>query len=169
MLIALFCFFAFSITSLQAEPNKDEPLHQWHFAFGPAFLNGMNSTGTGLGVEAARFWNMDAVVLKLGANFLIKGPAYLGTFGIGADYAFLPGATSPYVGADFGVGFAKTEGDGLTDGGTNGGFVLGLEAGTQFFRNATVNLDIGLRAILLIRDTSTGTPIGYLFKVGLNF
>lgn len=160
--------FAGPLPLSEEAAEKVEASHQWYLGFGPAFFSGMNRGGTGLGVEVARNWAVDSAQIRLAGDFAIKDSAFFANTGIGVNYLFLATDITPYAGAEFGFGVAKSQGDGALSGSTNGGFTLGFVVGVQLFQYSSVNVDVGVKGTFLLRETDHGHPQVFVVRVGLN-
>jgi hypothetical protein len=99
----------------------------------------------------------------------ILGNAFFTSLGLGANYYFTETDIAPYIGADFGGGVAKSAADGIFSGQVNGGFVVGVGAGVELLRTASVNLDVGFRAGFLLNPNTYGTPQVFTLRLGLYF
>lgn len=159
--------------SVLADPFEGQEvggeLHEWYLGFGPVALGNLNATGVGIGFEGARAWDVGIASVKLFGIFALRGSSYFGQFGLGINKFLSDGEYAPYVTADLGYGFAKVDEGSVFAGESTSGFVLGGGAGVQLFRSATVNVDVGLRAALLLSSTSLGQPTLLFFRVGLFF
>lgn len=140
---------------------------RWYFGFGPAFFSSLNTGGTGVGIEAARNFPVNAAEIRWAFDFALKGGAFMGSSGIGVNYFFLKDSISPYLGGEFGFGLSRAVADVGVDGSINGGFVAAFSFGVQFFRDSPFHLDVGFKGSYMLRDTLNGYPQVYVLHVGL--
>jgi len=140
-----------------------------YFAFGPAVLDRLNAPGVAYSFAGAFLWDVDRAVIKLLADLSASGDAMLASMGLGGNFFFLSGNTTPYAGADIGVGFAKVHTGSLFSGELVGGFTLGLGGGVVMFRNSSVNMDLGLRGVILLNPNTLGYPLGLALRLGIYF
>lgn len=149
----------------QRRPTRSEN----YVSFGGAALSNLRSPDIGYSIGVGHAWDLNVALIKILAEFDFSGSAWMVSGGIGGAYFFLPTDIAPYVAADFGAGAAKIDGGGVLSGQTIGGFAAGAGAGVQFFRTASVNLDLGFRAGFLLRENALGVPQAYTLRLGIYF
>lgn len=148
------------------KPADKIPSHsQYSLGFGPAFLSSLNSDGVGLGLEAARSWDVQVASVKVFSSFALRGTATFGQLGLGVNKFVVEDDTAPYVSADLGYGFSKADHGGPWA----SGFVIGAGGGVQLFRRADIQVDVGLRFALLLKDTTLGHPSLTFFRAAVLF
>lgn len=154
-----------------ADPPSDKiPSHPtWSLGFGPAFMSSLQSDGVGIGLEGARNWDVRVASVKVFSTFALRSSAYFGQLGLGVSKFILDQDTSPYVAVDLGYGFSKADGGGAFSGHTASGFVVGAGGGVQMFRSADIQVDVGLRFAILLKDTPLGHPSLTLFRASVLF
>ena len=139
-------------------------------SFGPAMFSSLNtSSNVGAGLSFGRFWDVNYFMVKLFIEGGTNTDAIFADAGLGGNYFLSNEDTAPYLGIDFGGGVAKATGGGIFTGESAAGFVLGGGPGIMFLRTSTVNLDLSLRASVLLRTLSTGTPVMYSLRLGLYY
>lgn len=140
-----------------------------YLGFGASNFGNLNSPGVGYSFGGAYAWDINTALLKLMAEGDFNGSAFFISGGLGANYFFSRTEFAPYVGADFGAGISKIDQGGVVNGQLVAGFVIGLAAGVELFRTSNVNLDIGFRAAMMLKNNSLGAPIAYTLRAGLYF
>lgn len=141
-----------------------------HFGFGGAILSNLNATSdVGYSFSIGRAWDANVAMIKLVGHGDFSGSAWMLTAGIGGNYFFTMTDIAPYVTADFGAGAAKIDGGGVLSGETVGGFAFGGGAGVQFLRTSSINLDLGFRASVILKENPLGFPQSYALRLGLYF
>lgn len=142
----------------------------WYLGIGGATFSNLNVDGIGYSLGVAYNWDLNSALIKIMAEGAGLDSAFVASAGIGGQYFLLKSDIAPYIGGDFGFGAAKAEGgEGFFSGSTIGGFDVGAEAGIQFLRTASVNLDLGFRAGFLLHSNSYGSPAVYSLKLGIYF
>lgn len=152
------------------EGNQRRPARDRKFvSLGAATLNQMNAPSVGYSLGLGYSWDLNTVALKLFLDGAAANSAFLINTGVGINYYFMNTHYAPYVSGDFGLGWAKADGGSLISGDSAFGFMFGFGGGIELFRTSTVNLDIGLRVGLLMKDNGMGLPTSYSLRVGLYF
>ncbi len=150
----------------QRTPTRGE----WFISLGGSNLSNLNVSGLGYALSVAHAWDLNTALIKLGLEDAGLDSAFLISANLGAQYFITSSSVAPYVGADFGFGAAKAEGNGgFFSGQTIGGFDLAGKAGVELFRTAGVNLDIEFRAGFLLKSGTYGNPGAYTLRLGLYF
>lgn len=139
-----------------------------YLGFGGASLHALNTTGLGYSLGAAYSWDLNTIRVKILGEGDVNGDAFFANGAIGANYYLGVEDVAPYVSADFGGGVAKID-QGLLEGQTVGGFVLGVGTGIEFLRTASVNLDLGFRAAFLLHENQIGHPEAFTLRLGIYF
>lgn len=169
LLITSTCFAELGPPYADAPSDKIPSHPTWSLGFGPAFMSSMNSDGVGIGLEGGRAWDVRVASVKVFSTFAIRSSAYFGQLGLGVSKFILDQDTSPYVGVDLGYGFSKADGGSAFSGHSASGFVVGAGGGVQMFRSADIQVDVGLRFALLLKDTPLGHPSLTFFKASVLF
>lgn len=152
------------------EGTQRRPTRSTNFvSFGGSTLGNLNSDGIGYSFGVGHGWDINTVLIKIIATGDFNKDAWMLSSGLGGNYFFMTTDIAPYVTADFGAGLAKIDGGGLLSGQTIAGFHFGAGGGIQFLRTASVNLDLGFRAGLLLHGNELGIPQSYSLRLGLYF
>ena len=160
------------VTHQEAEAGKERrPARKGNFlGFGPALFSNLNSSSNAqFYLTTGEYWDVNDFMVKLSADLASNLDAFYGTASLGGHYFLTNQDTAPYVAADFGGGYAKSASGSFTSGESAFGFEVGGGAGIQFLRTSTINLEIGLRASVLLRSLSTGTPSLFALRLGFYF
>ncbi|CAK9250198.1 unnamed protein product [Sphagnum jensenii] len=158
------------ITDQEARDGAQRrPVHKaTYLGFGGSNFLHLNSTGIGYSIGAAYSWDVNYARVKILGEGDFNGGAFFLNAGIGGNYYLGMGDVAPYISADFGAGIAKLD-EGVLDGQTVGGFVVGVGAGVEMLRTSSVNLDLGFRAGFLLHSNALGTPESLSLRLGLYF
>lgn len=167
------------VTNITAEEEtlntrRYQATRQWIIGMGPGWSSNLRSNGGGFGFTLGFLWGLDP---DFGVNLTwtyASGPkddeSSYSDFTLGGEYYFSRTKNSPFVGARFGYGSARTD-DGCNafgiqcDKDNASGWATNVQAGYKFFRTSTVNVAIAAYYSVLFAKTSIGTPsIG-----GVNF
>jgi hypothetical protein len=152
------------------EGSQRRPTHDRKYvAFGGSTLGQLNAPGVGYSLGLGYSWDLNTVALKLLLDGNLSGSALFMNVGAGINYYLTSTDFSPYVSGDFGLGWSKSDGGSLISGANSAGFVFGLGAGVEFFRTASVNLDIGLHASFMTVQNGIGLPAAFTLRAGLYF
>ncbi len=158
------------ITNHEArEGTQRKPVRSLHYlALGGSLFGNLNSSKLGYSLGVGHGWDSNQMIIKVNGDLSIAGDAALIAATLGLDYFLTAQDFAPYIGGNFGVGAAKSEG-GFFSSSMIGGFVLAPEAGFQILRTSTVSMDICFRAEFLMNSNEYGHPAAYSLKVGLYF
>jgi len=115
---------------------------------GPAWMRNVVSSSVGLWVSGGYAFDVNPVMVRLGAEFVNQGGAFFVDGGIGASYFFSDRDTTPFISADLGYGLETVT--------PIGGFTGGLGAGVQFLRTSTLNIEIAIRYAVMFQSTFPG-------------
>lgn len=136
-------------------------------SFGGGWLSNLGRSDVGYSMSLAQGWDVNRALIRLFGDLSISGGALLLNAGLGASVFLTDTDISPYLGADFGYGFARVTPDAGAD--TANGFAVGLDAGIFFLRTTSINVDLGGRLGFLLADTSLGRPLVCSVRVGVYF
>jgi hypothetical protein len=140
----------------------------FYVGFGGASLKALNTSGLGYSLSAAYTWDLNTLRVKILGEGDVNGDAFFVNGALGANYYLGVEDVAPYLSADFGGGAAKIN-QGLLEGQTVGGFVLGVGTGIEFLRTASVNLDLGFRAAFMLHENQIGRPEAFTLRLGIYF
>jgi hypothetical protein len=138
-------------------------------AFGPTLVSNVNSTGVGFYLGFAYSWDVNQMMVRLRGDLSIRGAGMLTDFGLGASYFLGEGSVAPFVGLDVGFGVARVDRGGFLLNDTVTGFTVGPLVGVHLLRTNTINIEVALRAIYMLKAGVYGNPSAYVLRVGLYF
>ncbi len=133
--------------------------------FGPANMRRFGNDKLAYSFYSGKFWLIQEY---MGLGFIgdittdLDGSHMLG-ISISSSYYPLKTDISPYAGADIGLAYARGDSKNAF------GFSLGTSLGVIFFRSATVQLSMQLKAAILLDELSDGYPGSLLARLGLLF
>jgi len=132
-------------------------------------FSGMNTDGKiGYSFSFGKGWDSNNNILKIVGNFSGSGAATLFTGTLGGDYFLSMNNFAPYVGANFGYGISKADGD-ISSFTAKSGFILSPEVGVQVLRISETTIDLSFRAEYLLNSNEFGHPACYTLRVGLYY
>lgn len=156
--------------SAPRERIKRHPVRNvWYLALGGAAFSNLAAGNFGTNVAAGYGWDLDRVYVKFLLDLSMVHSAFFGTLSLAAAYHLLPTETTPYLSAEFGTGVAKADADNLFSGKTISGFLVAGGGGVLFFRESSVNLDLGARIGVLLNTNALGHPNVVSLRLGLYF
>jgi hypothetical protein len=159
------------ITKQEAkEGTERKPTRNMRYvALGAASLNNLNTRGVGYSLGLGYSWDLNKALVKLGLDLALQGSAYMANLGLGAYVFLAPTDIAPFLDVDFGFGIAEADNGGLFRGTLLGGFVVGGGLGLQFFRTSAINLELAAHVAAMLNMGSSGAPINFTIRVGLNY
>ncbi len=138
-------------------------------SIGPALFSNLNTDSVAVNVSPALYWDVDIALIKLLADISTYHGSSLINFGIGGQYFILEKNISPFIGGDFGYGFAKMRNALSSEDDSARGFAVGGVAGVQFLRFKFVNLELSFRIASVLDKVERGYPVVYALRLGVNF
>jgi hypothetical protein len=160
-----------SVASSIANKFPDRKMGYWNLGVGPVFPRKLESDHLMYGVSGGYVWDLQPQIsikaLAEAAFTSANDGAQFTDVGLGANYYFLNSLESaPYLTADMGYGYAKSDTAGSAE-----GFSLGLGAGYQFFRTTERTLDILVRFTTIMNGLSRtgGNPSALGARFAVNF
>jgi hypothetical protein len=141
----------------------------YHFALGPAFLGSYGASGLGYSFSLGKAWDVNTAMIRLRGDFFGKGSALGLDAGLSGQYFLMNSDYAPFVGAEFGFGFARQDTGALFNDDFHFGFWLGPLVGVQLFRTASVQMELSGKWSVLLASTPLGNPNYFTFRVGLYF
>lgn len=138
-----------------------------HFAGGPGLFHGLSSSDVVYNVRAGGVWELSphaAVTSQFhGAWQMTRIGVLFGVTGGGRWYPSA-GRITPYIGGGLGIGMAADRDDSWF------GFAGTLEAGWVFFRTSDIQVDAGIRSVIVLDGVDNGAPAGLTgVVIGVNY
>ncbi len=149
-------------------PRRRTSRNVGYVGIGPAFFGNMSAPGTGFLLAGTYGWDLNEAIIKLNGELAFNGSATWGSLGVGVQGFLMSGEHTPYVAADFGLTYARSQSTSAVPR-TVTGFSVGATAGVQLFRTANVQFDAGLRYALVLKENANGHPSLLTVRVGVWF
>ena len=151
-----------------ARSNKKRAQRMSYLGFGGVGMSALRAKGIGMSFAGAQAWDAEVATIKLLGEVDVNGESLFTNAGIGGNYYLSKDDFAPYVAGDFGVALSKLANSDLSSG-TQSGFALGLGTGITFMHTFDVQLDLGFRAVFLLKQNSEGAPAAYSLRLGVYF
>ncbi len=149
-------------------PRRRASRNVGYVGIGPAFMSNMVADGTGMLAAGTYGWDLNEAIIKLNGELAINGSATWASVGVGVQGFLYSGEHVPYVAADFGLTYARSQSTSPVPR-TATGFSVGAQAGIQLFRTANVQFDAGLRYAVVLKENASGHPSLVTLRVGIWF
>ena len=140
-----------------------------YFGLGPAWLSQLNSGDMGFYFSAGYAWDVNFAMVRLSGDFVYSSGAFFSDVSLGLNYFFLDTPVSPFLGADFGVGFARVNQGGIFNHETVTGFMVGATGGIQLLRATSINLELAVKVSVILNSARLGNPLMTGLRLGLYF
>lgn len=140
-----------------------------YFALGPSVFGNLGTPSLAVYLAGAYAFDVNDIMIRIRAEGAFGGGSIFADFGLGASFFLSQRDVAPFIGLDFGYGFARMATTGTIFGESVTGFVLAPLVGVQLLRTSAVNLELALRAAFLLNKNSAGNPMLFTLRVGLYF
>jgi hypothetical protein len=161
------------ISPVESQVEEKKSASKGYFiGLGPAGLWNLNSAGIAYYLTGGYTFDLHPVAMKVAGEFFGRNGAIGIVGGLGVSY--FPNILnskdlSPFIGFDMGYGTARVnQGSGIFEQWVPA-MVIGPALGVQFFRNADVNLELGLKWGFFLASGNAGSPSYSLLKLSFNF
>jgi len=156
---------------IEKSHKKIEVSKSVFFGFGPSWTQNVNGND-GIEVMLGYLFGLNSH-FNLTTDFTYSGvsdsSAYMSSFAIGGKYHITNSQHAPYVGANFGYGWARFGKETDTDNNISSilnffnatrarGWMLGANAGVTFFRASTVNIGLEAKYRMLLDEFEFNSP-----------
>ncbi len=150
------------------KPRRRAVRQVWYLGIGPAFFGNLNVSGAGYLVSGSYGWDLNEAIIKMSAETAFNSGAFWANIGLGVQGFLLDTDHAPYIAGDFGIAYSHLAGPTPTPS-TATGFSLGAQIGYQFFRRSSVQFDVGVKYVTVLKDNPLGRPYAFLIKFGIWF
>lgn len=156
--------------SVASEPRR-ESLNRPFIHFGPSIFSPNVDGDVSFTLGGGYSWDLGRGLVKALTELSFGGTSGINymELGLGGDFFLKDTDTAPFLGGEFGYGFARKDPSRVGEDTLLGGLLIGATGGIQFFRRSNVNLEIALKINLLTTEVGGGVPVIYGFRAGLYF